>query len=124
MILSNYFQTENSFQLSLNQKVIDYAFENPCTGTMGYLLIICIQRCADLKGSVVHLVEMAWFDSNMLDNLIAWLQSLTVKNEIFQIVLGMLLWGKPVNSGTENTAISILLTTLCEIPRECYTILC
>lgn len=116
MILSNYFEAGNSFQLSLNQKVIDYTFEVPCTGAMGCLVIICFQRCADLKGSVAHLLEMAWFDSDILGNLIAWLQFLTVKIKLSQIVLGMLLWGKPVNSGTESIAISILLRTLCEIP--------
>lgn len=63
----------------LNQKVIDYAFDDPFTGTMGCLFIICIQRVAALKGSVAHLVETAWFDSDMLDNLIAWLQFLRVK---------------------------------------------
>jgi len=72
---------------------------------------------------VVHLVDMAWFDSDMLENLIAWLQSLTVKSEIVQIALGMLLCIKPVNSGTENIAISVLQRTLGEILKECYTIL-
>mgnify|MGYP001853719953 FL=1 len=75
-----FFQTENRFQLSLNRNVIDYTFENPCTGTTGFSFIICSKNSASLKGSVMYLVEIPWFDSDMLDNLIAWLQFITIKN--------------------------------------------